>query len=160
MRFAVVCCFMLASVSLIGFIALLPAFLAAYTDEKSALAAISDIKKGKDSAGAGAIQTRLATDTALVEALTKGLAQPRLSGVVESVAGLRGTNRLSSVRVERAATTTVTVIVQGIAPTRETLLAFKNRLESLSPGNKVDLPVAQLAKGSNIQFSLRLTQEL
>lgn len=48
------------------------------------------------------------------------------------------------------------VTIQGIAPTRETLLAFRLALEQDKLFKQVDLPISNFIKGSNIQFSLNL----
>ena len=52
------------------------------------------------------------------------------------------------------------MVVQGIAPTREALVSYKNRLEGLTIGNKVELPISELAKSKDIRFSLRFTRTL
>ncbi len=46
--------------------------------------------------------------------------------------------------------------VQGTAPSRERLLLFKTALEEDSSFTKVDLPISNFIRGSNIQFNLNL----
>jgi|SRR3989338_1969067 len=47
--------------------------------------------------------------------------------------------------------------IQGNAPSREVLLSFRRALEDDVSFRKVDLPISNFVKGSNIQFSLNLT---
>src|SRR3989344_3764669 len=49
-----------------------------------------------------------------------------------------------------------TVNVNGSAASREALLAFKRALEDNPAFKKVDLPISNFIRGSNIQFSLNL----
>ncbi|MEI7709341.1 MAG: hypothetical protein WCI76_01345 [bacterium] len=48
------------------------------------------------------------------------------------------------------------ISIQGNAPSREVLLFFRQALESSTSFKKVDLPVSNFIKGSNIQFYLSL----
>jgi len=48
------------------------------------------------------------------------------------------------------------VSIQGIAPSREILLAFRLALEGDASFKQVDLPISNFVKGSNIQFYLSL----
>jgi|SRR3989344_4831135 len=48
------------------------------------------------------------------------------------------------------------ITVNGTAPSRERLLLFRQALEDDSAFKKVDLPISNFIKGSNIRFSLNL----
>ncbi len=48
------------------------------------------------------------------------------------------------------------VTINGIAPSRERLLLFRRALESDTAFVKVDLPISNFIKGSNLEFSLSL----
>ena len=85
------------------------------------------------------------------------MGQTDYSYLVKSIVGERDSVKISSIVSARTSTTTVTTFVQGTASTREVLLAFKSRLQAAIPGNVVDLPISQLAKSTNIQFSLSVT---
>lgn len=49
------------------------------------------------------------------------------------------------------------VSINGIAPSREVLLLFRQALEENTAFSKVDLPISNFIKGSNIEFHLDLT---
>lgn len=48
------------------------------------------------------------------------------------------------------------VTINGIAPSRERLLFFRRALEDNTSFKKVDLPISNFIKGSNIQFTMDL----
>jgi len=48
------------------------------------------------------------------------------------------------------------VSIEGIAPSREILLAFRRLLENDPLFKSVDLPISNFIKGSNIRFNLNL----
>jgi len=52
-----------------------------------------------------------------------------------------------------------TISIKGIAPSRERLLLFRQRLEDGASFKRVDLPISNFVKGSNIQFYLNLILE-
>lgn len=49
------------------------------------------------------------------------------------------------------------VSISGLAPSRERLLMFRRALENDTAWSKVELPIQNFIKGSNIQFYLSLT---
>jgi Tfp pilus assembly protein PilN len=49
------------------------------------------------------------------------------------------------------------IIISGVAPSRDRLLQFSNALSNDAAFQKVDLPISNFVKGSNINFSLNLT---
>jgi hypothetical protein len=159
-RLAVVCCFLVAVSGIIGIVTLIPALTHSYLEEKNQLSAIASIKKGKDQDGTSALTAKLASDAALLNILSENKGGEKNSFIIGSIVALRGINHLTSIAIDRIGSSTVSITLQGNAPTREGLLTFKKHLEDLSPGNKVDLPVSELAKSTNIQFSLKLNQQL
>lgn len=48
------------------------------------------------------------------------------------------------------------ISIEGMAPSREVLLSFRQALEDSNFFKKVDLPISNFVKGSNIQFYLSL----
>lgn len=49
------------------------------------------------------------------------------------------------------------ISITGIAPSRETLLSFRETLEGSPTFKNVNLPISNFVKGSNINFNLSLT---
>jgi len=64
--------------------------------------------------------------------------------------------KISSIRYQNDLAKGKTVSINGSAPSRERLLLFRKNLEDNVLFKKVDLPVSNFVKGSNIQFSINL----
>jgi hypothetical protein len=159
-RAVIVLLFMLSISGFIGIIALFPSFIRAYSEEDAAISKIVSLETGKNSAENKALEDSVALSEKLLASLENGMSGFKASAVINGIIGMRGPLRLTSIAITRTSTTTVSAIVQGIAPTRNSLLSFKTRFEAAAPGNKADLPVSQLGKSSDLQFSLQLTEQL
>jgi hypothetical protein len=159
-RLAIIACFLFAAAGIVGIAELFPAYLHSSVEEKDQLESLASIKKGKDESGISAIEQSLASDSALMTSLASGTTDIRLSTVIQSLATLRGTVRLDSISVARSSPTTLSIIIQGVAPNRESLRTLKARLEQLQPGNVVDLPASEFASSANIRFSVRVTETI
>ena len=157
-RVLIIFCFLLSVVGLIGAGALFPSFLFALNEEKVQLSLLDSLRKGKSESGVTALELDFRRDNALIAALSKEPKTPRPSVTIQSIVGVRGTVKLNSITVDTPTEDTVSIIIQGIAPNRDALLAFKVRLEELVPGGGVELPVSDLAKSKDLQFSMRITQ--
>jgi len=64
--------------------------------------------------------------------------------------------KLTQIAYEYVPATGKKVMIRGTAPSRERLLAFRQALEGNSAFKKVDLPISNFVRGSNIQFSMNL----
>jgi hypothetical protein len=159
-RAAIVLCFTLSLVGLIGIASFFPAFLKASTEARSAQNEAAILQKNKKDSGLTSIQQTVAQSQKLLSTLGGKVSGTKMSAIIESIVSMRNNVRLTSINVTQTGTTTATIVMQGVAPTRDALLSFKNRLESAVPGNKVELPVSELAKSTNVEFSMRLTENL
>jgi hypothetical protein len=159
-RAAIVFCFTVSLAILLGIAAMFPAFLRASTEARSAEQTAVSLEKEKKNNGLSLIQQSVAQSQKLLVSFTGKTMTTKKSAIIESIVSMRGANKLNSIQILQSGTSTVTVSLQGFAPTRDGLSAFKGRLESSVPGNKVDLPISELAKSTNIPFSLRLVETL
>jgi Tfp pilus assembly protein PilN len=64
--------------------------------------------------------------------------------------------KITQISYDSATKTGKTITLRGIAPSRERLLQFRKALEDDSAFKKVDLPISNFVKGSNISFSIGL----
>lgn len=160
LRVAIVLCFMLSFAGLIGIGSLFPSFISMSAKERSELDAVTALKKQKDDSGIGDIEGTLKADAALLAAATPLTVGTLPSAVIESVVSARGPVDLTSLSVASGDGSSFDVSIRGVAPDRPSLLAFQNRLEQLAPGNKAVLPISELAKNSDIPFSIELTEKL
>ena len=65
--------------------------------------------------------------------------------------------RLTRISYENIIPTGKKININGIAPSRERLLLFREMLEGDSTFKNVNLPISNFIKGANIQFSLTLS---
>lgn len=151
----IVALFMMSIAGLVGVISLFPSYVLVSTERALRDDTLASIQKG-DVSGNGTIRQELVTDADRLSLFTKD-SSIRPSQLIEDTISARGTVRILAISVEHVSTTTVSIVVQGIAPTRESLVAYKIRLENMATGNKVDLPISELTKSTDIQFSFKYT---
>lgn len=156
----IVALFLLSVVGLIGLGSLFPAFISAYSEEHVQLDMVASLKESKDTSESSKIQKELQADGAKITVLRQVAATVRPSAIISRVVEVRGPVRISSIVLSDVSTTTALIVMQGVAPTREALVTFKTRLEGLSPGNKVDLPISGFARSKDLPFSLKVTHKL
>lgn len=160
MRTGVVLLFMLSIASVIGIVSLLPSFVYITSEKTSgerSLSSLRDVNKEKTGAESIGELKKQADTLALFNDQSKS--KISYSSIIESILGVRGAVELNSLSVSRTGTTTTVIVLRGIAPSRDSLVVFKGRLESAMSGNKVDLPVSALAKSKDIQFSITVTND-
>ena len=150
---------MLSVAFLIGVVSLFPAYFRALTEEQSAQSALASLSSDKNKNGLTEIEKNVSKDQALLGFLSDGLDQPKVSLLIQKIASVRGEIQLSQFLVSEVASSSVSFTIQGFAPTRDSLQAFQKRLEA-SSGNKVELPVSELAKSADIDFSLQVKEQL
>ena len=74
--------------------------------------------------------------------------------------GARGSARITSFVLNQMNTAAVVITLKGTAPTRDDLIALRGRLEGLMPGTKVEIPIDQLAKTADLEFTLKFSKQL
>lgn len=156
----VVALFLVCVSVIIGIGSLFPSFMSAYTEEQTQLDTVRSLKDNKDAQESSRIQKELQADNAKLTVLSTLATTIRPSVVIGRVLEVRGPVQVSSVVISDLSTSTATIVMQGVAPTRESLVAFKTRLEGLSPGNKVDLPIAGFARSKDLPFSMKVLHNL
>jgi hypothetical protein len=146
----------LAIAALIGTAALMPSFLRGWFALRAAESAVRvDMAEHADDAALDAAKSQLASAGALVTALSGDLAPSRYSALIAKISSIRQPARISAISLSFGADGTASVALAGSAASREELLAFKDRLQAAFPGAKVDIPIAQLAKSSDLAFNIR-----
>jgi len=130
---------------------LLQAHLAAVTTEAGAL----------ENAGGDAFEAeaRIKEANLLAEELADNSATVTLSGIIMSIDQARksASITLNAYAVERTTEGLETVHVQGVARTREALLAFQEALEAEPLFETATVPIANLVRGTNLPFAMTIT---
>lgn len=151
---------MLSFAGFIGIVSLFPSYITMSVKERSELDDVAALQKQKDLSGMATIEGTLKADAALLSTAVPLTAGTEPSSVIENVVSARGPIRINAISIGGGGDKPYDISIQGIAPDRDTLLAFQTRLQALAPGNKAVLPISELAKNSNIPFSIDLTEQL
>lgn len=159
-RIILVFCLTFSLATFVGMAFLAPTFIRALSTEREVGGDNTNITNGSGNTDLKNARQSFARSLVMMNSLKEGVGSPRISDLVNDVVDIRETVRFTSFTATKVSTTTFTMVVQGVSPTRNALLAFKSNFESMAVGNKVDLPVSELAKSSNIQFSLKLNKKL
>lgn len=90
--------------------------------------------------------------------LDTALEYPKFRPFVDTVIS----NKTSSISItefsyESTATSSATFVLSGVSSSRESLVSYVKRLEGTKLFKKVDLPIGNLAKDKNIEFTINLT---
>lgn len=161
MRVAVVSIVALAVAVFIGCAGLFPAFIRSVEDSNAAADAVTaDAKSNVADSALTTAKAELAAANILVTTLAADANQPSFTDVVRAVVSVSNGVAVSGLDISSSDPKTVSVIITGNAPTRDSLLAYRTRLEKLFVGTKIDIPIADLAKNSNLGINLRFAIKL
>lgn len=155
-RTAIVLCFALSLAQVIGIVSLLPVLVKIRNEESASKAEVEKIASGKNADQTAMIIKSLNRDQILIKNAKKNIDMPILSRSIDSLNLVKGKIKLNSINFIKVASSTVSISLQGISPNRDELLAFKSRIENLSPSTKVNLPISELTKVTNFVFSLQI----
>ncbi len=153
----IVTCLTLLVVTVCSIVFMLPAYFVSYAGRSESLKKIEALsEKG------------VATETKEVEAQVKAIVDitNRFADGLGTMNALQAISlahtalvpgvSIQGIEFTYTASTTVDLRISGIAKTRETLIAFKKKVETNPMVAKVDLPVSDLAKSKNISFILKI----
>ena len=150
--------FMVSTSLLIGAVFLLPSFIHASLDKRAADTELIPLKLLAAKNGGVDSKDDLQKKANIIKILASSpKGKMEYSSIVKKIIEARGKTTIASISVSRTSTTTVVTTIVGVAPSREELLALKNRLLLSVLDNKVEVPVSLLAKSKDIPFSLSIT---
>lgn len=157
-KLIIVFCLMLTVAGVIGIVALFPSFIHAYSTQQSRTSSVSSTDSAKDKEYAK-MKAEFASDYTQLRTITPYTKSSDPSEFINSIIDLKGNIKINSIAFSRDASTTISLIIRGIAPTRASLLVFKDKIESLD-NTTVDLPVSELTKSVDAPFSMQINQKL
>lgn len=156
----IVALFMLSVVGIVGVGSLAPAYIRVAFEEMTQTASLKSSSIDSENLNAAEMVEELRGDASAARELLEMSSRELSSTLIKDAISARASVRVLSIAISDISTTTATMVIQGIAPTRESLVSFKTRLEGFAAGNKVELPISELAKSKDIPFSLRFTRVL
>lgn len=145
---------------LIGSLSLLPSYF--LSDDQGAKAAKSaeELQKGREERGIDQVEKELARNQVILKQLGLEKSKIVFSDLIQTVGKYRSPQILISAfelsSLQTKGTTTLTVVLQGKALTRDSLIEFKKNLEQDKRFSGVELPISDLAKSKDIPFALKL----
>jgi hypothetical protein len=159
-RATIVLLFFLSVAIIVGVGSLFPTYIRASREESARINDVTALKKTNEIMALESTEKDLEKSTILMSVLASSTEPEQFSTAIAAIAAIRGPVSITSFAVEQPSSSVIVVTVQGQAPTRDALLAFKDRLAGIAPGASVDLPISELARDSNIQFSVQVTESL
>jgi len=90
--------------------------------------------------------------------LNTALNYPELTPLVDKILDQKTSSiSVTQITYNTVSTSTASITLSGVSKTRESLVAFVKKLQDTNSFKKVDLPISNLAKDKNIEFSLNLS---
>ena len=145
---------------IVGICSLFPAYIYASLEESVHLNQVADLKQTEDSVKAAAVEKQLSASSVILNKVYDSINSSIYYKTINSIVAVRGNIRLNSFTMEVPNANSVVIVISGLAPTRNDLLAFKSRLQILAPKISVDLPLSTLAQDSKISFSIQINETL
>lgn len=142
----------------IGF--LIPSYILSYNQEKESIKKIESIQKDREVSGIDNILKELSNSSDLLKKLKVDENPVIFSDIIKIVLNYKsGGVSIQAIQITKntEASSTVEMILQGKATTRERVLEFKKKLEQDERIVKVELPISDLAKSKDLVFSIRIT---
>ena len=135
-----------------------PSWLSSYYKEKEINLELDSVSQSTLSKNTGSIAGIISGTNVKLNILNTALEYPELTHFVNSIIA----NKTSSIHLNQfiytaVSSTTATINLGGISNTRQSLVSFVKSLQGLKIFKIVDLPVSNLAKDKNIDFSINLT---
>lgn len=160
-RFVVILILFISGAIIVGMLSLIPSYVLSGNQGVLAEKSVDELQKSRQARGIDQVEKELSKSALFVKQVKSDQAKVIFSELVQEVARQRSPQILLSSfemsSVMNEGTTTVSIIIQGKALTREALLEFKKTLEADKKFVSVELPISDLAKSKDILFALRLT---
>jgi hypothetical protein len=144
----------------IGAGVLFPAFMMAWSADRAVSGDVAVAKSERSKGNLANIEHELSSDESLIGVLSDDAGAARFSDIIRSIVAESSSVSITSLDLARQATSTIVATISGTASTRDDLLSWKSRLEKLTPGATVDLPIDDLKDSADIAFSIRFTEYL
>lgn len=146
---------------LVGVLSLTPAFVSSYLEEKGLMNMIILAEKNKKVQQTGNLIKDFSKSNEMVKRLKENKSSIIFSDIISNIITYKPQGlsiRSFSISEENTTgTSTIVAIIQGKSSSRETLVLFKDRLESDPLVSKVELPVSDLVKSKDISYSIKVS---
>jgi hypothetical protein len=150
----VVAIFFLQVTFLISF---LPSWVNSYSKEKELTDQVSSMSKSSSYQNADAASSVIESTNAKLKIISTNLGYPKITPLIKSILTNKAQGILISEIIYASSNATSAVIsFGGVSNSRESLIKYADTLEQSKTFKKVDLPISNLAKNKDIDFSINL----
>ncbi len=137
---------------------LLPSWTLSFSKEKEAVLLLEELGEGNTSQGAGSTASIITETNLKLRIIDTVMKSPEAFPLIDAVISNRNTSiKLSDISYTSMGTSTATVTLSGVGATRDALVSFSKKLEETKLFKSVNLPVGNLAKDKDINFSINIT---
>ena len=160
-RLAAVFSLLMSFMFVLGFLSLIPAYIAVNGFDKQADAQVKSAEAERTLPQSQDVKQKVLAAKFLANAIgtTPTLFVP--SFVVNKISSARsGGVTISSFEMAKAETAQLNLSIKGVAASRDALADFRKNLLAVPGITKVDLPASALAKSKDLQYSLAITIDL
>jgi predicted CopG family antitoxin len=154
----VVLFFFISSSIIVGICSLLPSYILSYSQEKTTIQKKQDIINNSDKEHE-IFTTELSNSYKILKKIKSEQTSFNPSDLINKIISYKNQSiTLNSFQISKSqnASSTVDIIVQGRALTRNSMIDFKSSLEKDAGISRVELPVSDLTKNKNVDFAFRI----
>lgn len=142
-----------------GIVALIPAYLYSYNQEKDSLKKLNQVQQNKESNGINEVIKNLEVAEKLLVKLKEDSPAIEISQTLDRVL-THGSGLVSisafQLNATKSASSSAEIVIQGKTKNRETLLTFKKNLEQDVIFYDVEMPISDLAKNKESTYAIKL----
>lgn len=137
---------------------MLPPWVISSYKEWDVSSRVSNVSKSLSASNANAISAVVSSTNLKLNIINNTLQYPEITPIINVIL----INKTSGITIREFLYTSPnpqegSITINGVANSREALVRFSKTLEQTKVFKTVDLPVSNLAKGKNIEFSVNLT---
>lgn len=139
---------------------LFPSWLISYYKEKDSSIRNEEINQFLSTLDISSTTSYIRSLNTTLNIVNETLEYPKLVPVLDSILAKRTSNiRFKGINYSVNSSDSAVITLSGIGSTRESLVSFTKSLEQIESFKKVDLPISNLAKDKNIDFSISINIE-
>lgn len=159
-RFIIILFFFISCAIIIGILSLFPSYILSRNQGSQAEKSREELQKSREERGIAQVEKELDQSKKIINEIDAELPKAVFSDLVTSIASHRTSSILISdfelKSTQAKGTTTVEIVIQGKALTRDALLSFKKSLDQDKRFSSAELPISDLARSKDIPFAIRL----
>lgn len=161
LRLFIVSLFFVVFVELSFIVLLFPSLVISYYREKEVETRVAALEKSSGVANANSIRPIIKSLNSDLAIIDKTLQYSEAIPIIDIVL-FKKTNsiHITDISYISLASSTATIVVQGVSVTRDALVNFKKSLEDSNSFINIDLPISNLAKDRDIKFSMTMVSNV